>query len=160
MSTATGVVEKVLQRGNMYSINVSGTWYGCGRDKPDCSEGQTVSFEYSMNGKYKNADVKSLEVQSSTPAQSKGVDPSVWVKKDAAIIYQAARNSAIAFIDILCREGALALPQTKDKKFDAMMALLDQMTNDFYLNTDKVRDNGGLTAEDLVGDSSSKEEEF
>lgn len=78
--------------------------------------------------------------RSAPPRQAAGGDSKddYWKKKEKtdkltqrAIQHQSARNSAIAFLDVLFKNEAVKLPAKQSDKFDAALALLDELTAKF-----------------------------
>jgi len=138
----TGVVEFIGNRNGIYSVKVGGEWYGFYKTAPRCAKGDTVFFEFKMNGKYMNADPKTLEVLTKAkvqeaPAQKQvaGVD---WDTRQRSIEFQAARNSALAFVEIVTKTEAVKLPAKQADKYDALMSLVDEVTGKFFNDTQQV----------------------
>lgn len=78
--------------------------------------------------------------RSAPPRQATGGDSKddYWKKKEQtdkltqrAIQQQSARNSAIAFMDVLFKNEAVKLPAKQGDKMDAALALLDELTARF-----------------------------
>lgn len=78
--------------------------------------------------------------RSAPPRQAAGSDAKdeYWKKKEKTdkltqrvIQHQSARNSAIAFLDVLFKNEAVKLPAKQSDKFDAALALLDELTAKF-----------------------------
>lgn len=78
--------------------------------------------------------------RSAPPRQAAGGDSKdeYWKKKEKTdkltqrvIQHQSARNSAIAFLDVLFKNEAVKLPAKQSDKFDAALALLDELTAKF-----------------------------
>ena len=153
METYTGVVGRVFNRGKMWSLNCGDEWYGCGYNKPDCVDGQTVSFNWDSNeGKdgrvYKNVIKGSLKVDSNAaPAKASTPTPA---SRDVSIQYQSSRKDAIAVLPILLEAGGIPLPSKQADKHDAILAIINDLTNKFYLDIQATVDNGGVDVEDMV----------
>ena len=141
MSTAKGVVEKIAQFGAMFNLTVSGERYGFGSNKPNCNEGDTIEFEYTLDksGKYKNGVTKSVKVVAGAPAASASVTSVGGYGKTTAtqttISKQAALNSAIAFVNGLVNlEAVPGITKTMkaEERYDIMEALVYTKTKEFY----------------------------
>lgn len=77
----------------------------------------------------------------SKPAPKSGGDnlsKDEWARKDAVIQVQAARNAAIALVTTALANDALPLPIKKADKLDAMVGVVDELTEQFFLDNDKV----------------------
>jgi hypothetical protein len=159
----TGIVEAVRKNDQGYwSIKTSdGQWFGCGKSKPACSEGDEVDFDYSMNGKYNNADLDTLEVISS---DNKVAPKKAWPGKKTAtsegdgkagyweqkavndekvqkiIQFQAARNAAIEIIGIALKNSVLFIPEGKDKNagFKTLLTYVDKVTEQYVKASSEV----------------------
>lgn len=59
--------------------------------------------------------------------------------KDKGIRYQAARNAAIAVVDVCLKNDCLSLPAKKGDRLDAVLAVVDEITERFDFATDAVR---------------------
>lgn len=161
MADVQGIVDRITARpqgrGQAYSVQIQGEWYGHGFDQPKFQEGQEVSFNISWNGQYKNVDVGSVVVmggqqqqggynnqrpkqnyQSRQKSGGNGGKDAYWTKKaeddkerQITIEHQSSRNAAIELIDVALREGAVKLPAKQAEKFDALVALVDELTYKF-----------------------------
>lgn len=159
MAQAQGTVEKIKERatrngGNAYSFVIEGTWYGYGFEKPNFGEGDTISFDYKENGNFKNVNPKSVQkVQAPEPAPAAGGGSPAparnYGSNQVAIQYQASRNAAIEAVNMALQADALPLPAKKGDKFDALLALIDDVTVRFHVATDKVVHDGGVYPEEL-----------
>ena len=157
MSKVTGVVDKILTfkgpKGAMYSIKLmDGELYGTSYNKPTVEAGDTIELEFKVNGQYKNADNKSIVVLSKGGSQSVASSGSVgtsaatsgysggstWGKnteQQIIISRQAARNTAIEWLNLLAGQEALPLPasaKTPKAKFQFLEVLLEQITGQFF----------------------------
>jgi len=65
------------------------------------------------------------------------------VETQKAIQLQSSRNSAIALLGVLLSNGAVALPTTKGKAYDAALGLLDELTEKFQNETNDLLGRGG-----------------
>lgn len=139
----------------MYSINVDGEWYSCGFKPPQCQEGDYVSFNVVQKGQYKNAENVAAIPQQSAPSNSGGAPAaqsgSLPVnKKDVSIHYQSCRKDAIQTLSVLLQHEAVKLPAKQADKYDAALALITELTNQYYLNLEDVINNGGVDVEDTI----------
>lgn len=134
----------------MYNLEIDGTWYGCGFKKPDANEGDYVEFDVVQKGEYKNAE--NVKRSAGQPAASpSGPAPSIPVnKKDVSIHYQSCRKDAIQTLGVLLTHDAVKLPAKAADKYDAALALINELTNQFYFDLDSVIAEGGVKAEDLI----------
>lgn len=174
MTMVTGVVEilssKPAGSGTVYNIKVNGEWFGHGFQKPIFEKGDNISFEYSQKGQYKNVVARTVQVlgggqqqQAQAPAQRGGGGapaPSKPNDTQMAIQYQASRNSAIETVNILITHSAVPLPTKKADQYEAVMSLIDDITNQFYVKTSKVVENGGVFIEELEQAMGSPDEDF
>lgn len=132
MPTMTGVVEKIFEKGGRYSFVIDEKWYSTYRTKPSCNEGDTISFEYVVKGNFQNADPATIEVVSATaPAK---VESSGANRQDT-ISYQAARKDALVFAQMAVEVGAIKLPTKQDEKYDALMGIVLELTDEFFEGT-------------------------
>lgn len=130
----------------LYSIKVDDEWYGTGTDNPKLDRGDLIEFNYTENGKYKNADVKTISVlrkgtevfKASTKNVAFGGKDDYWKKREErdvitqqVIQLQSSRNSAIALADVLLKNGAVKLPEAQAKKMDVVVALVKELTGNF-----------------------------
>lgn len=136
-----GTVEYVGRNkdNGMYNIKLDdGEWYGCGRDNPNVSKGDEIAFDFSMNGRWKNADVKTLEVVvkgAAAPAPVKASGGSsnnsredYWTNKAAIdvevrkeIRYQASKKSAVEVVKFLVEQGTIDLGKVQKKQMSVFM---------------------------------------
>lgn len=105
----------------VYTLLVDGTRYQCGFDKPNCSEGDSVSFE-ATEGEYGfEVDVKSLKVLDSAadnpkPQAAKGgrsysETPDTRTER---IEHQSARRDAIELVRLQLEAGVLKVKTIED----------------------------------------------
>lgn len=162
MPRASGLVGVVKERpgkyGPMYSIKLENddTWYGCKGNKPDCKEGDTVAFNFSVNSRgYSDADVGSLELLESGPDAPQAAAPDVQAptagrvsfdKKQAVIVYQSSRKDALDLIRLAAEQELLDLPKkgTVADKFNALRIFIDEATADYYTAAMEVYSTGEL----------------
>lgn len=155
----------------------NGTTYGFGAANPNCNVGDTVTFDAEMNDKgYWNA--KWCKVISSGGAvpqqqapqqqqaprpqgapsrqQSAAAKDSYWddkAKKDdlreLGMAVAGARNSAIALASAAVAHGIVPLPAKKSDQLEAFKLLINDLTTEFYVNTEKAKKDGGLFPDEV-----------
>lgn len=129
-----GIVEVLKGKptstgGTVWNAKISGTWIGCGFNKPTFKEGDRVKYDTVQNGKYTNiGDVEVLE-QGAAPAVTR--DEHGINAVDRRTVLHAARASAIDFVDLLARNEAVSLG-AKGKKEDVILALVEQYAAKWY----------------------------
>lgn len=156
-ANAQGVVQFLSEKNGRFSIKMKDVWYGFGKYKPACNEGDTVSFTFDKNGEWMNGDARTLTVvaaagtgaaQPAVPSgntarqASKGAvmtKDDYWGRKEVrdlevqnVIQYQAARNSAISVCAALLANDALPLGSAKGKQVGVFMAAIQKVTDQFY----------------------------
>lgn len=137
----------------MYNIEVDGTWYGHGFKQPEVPEGAYIEFDVVQKGQYKNAENVRLSNAAASAPSNPSAAPSGAApvnKRDVSIQYQSSRKDAIAVLDVLLSHEAVKLPAKQADKFDAALALLDDVTNQFYLKLEDVIEEGGVQLEDTI----------
>ena len=156
----SGVVADVKKNdAGYFSLKMTdGEWFGCGKVKPPVSTGDEVSFDYSKNGKYNNADVDTIEVISegnNVPApkakwsgKKSGGDAdksAYWDAKEARDItvqkeirYQASRNSALTALDIAIKHNLVTIPDAKKgtSQMEVFLTYVNKLTNKFMAETE------------------------
>lgn len=155
---ASGVVQTVVNRGSNTSLNINGEWFGCWNYTPDCSEGDTISFEYEEKPKgdrvFKNIKTGTVSVVGAATATTAVPKPAStghsYAARDVSIQYQSSRKDALQVLPILLEAGAVSLPTKKDAKYDAALAILEELTNRFYVDIQNCVANGDPQAEDIV----------
>jgi len=139
--------EKPWGNKTLYSLKLSGdnTLYMCGGDKPQASRGDYVNFDVSVNQKGQAIvgakTLKVMESEVNTP-QTAGVSRSFttpFKKNDddrqRRIEWQAARNSALTAAGLLLGGGALKMPAKETAKYAAIMAMIADLTKQFFNET-------------------------
>jgi hypothetical protein len=154
LNNITGVIEyldaKEGQWGTMFSIKVNGTRYSLGKLDPTAKfgvvKGDVVRFSAAQNAKgywdvkgpiTKVAEAEPQVVRASPSAAAVGGVAATYRaaedNKQKVISRQAARNSAIQFLQLAQAAGVLpAAPKTKGQGFDLLRDLLDKITDEFY----------------------------
>lgn len=142
-------------------------FFRCGTNDPNVKKGDMITFKYDIDPKWGNqVDVKSVEVvdkapeQKAAPAAKKNAGTAVgrddyWANKEAAdvdrqkiISLQAATNIATNIVTAALQADVLPLPTKKAEKFDALLAMVEQVADDLvvrYVNAPQRVDE--LTAE-------------
>ena len=155
MSTVTGTVEKIHANAKAYNIVVNDEWYGYGfktDGEPNFNEGDTISFDFKANGKFKNINKSSIQVNPAAASTGGATSSGSATRVDTrqlAIQYQSSRNAAIQLAGVMLEAGALPLPAKKGDQYDAVIAVVDDLTNKFHCECDAVVENGGITFEDF-----------
>lgn len=134
----------------LFNIEIDGQKYGCGFDKPNVQEGQYVEFDVVQKGQYKNAE--NLRVSTAAPTASTGAPQGAMPinKRDVSIQYQSSRKDAIQMLGVLLTSEAIKLPAKQADKYDAALAIVDEITAQFYLKLESVIDEGGVSLEDAI----------
>lgn len=135
-----------------YNLEIDGQWYGHGFNKPNAHEGQYVEFDVIQKGQYKNAENLRAAV-STPPAASSGSKAPASIpvnNRDVSIQYQSSHKDAIQVLDVLLKNDAVKLPAKQADKYDAAMALVDEITAQFYLKLESVIQDGGVSLEDAI----------
>jgi len=144
----TGQIEKIAikktQYGDYYDAYVNGTKYGIGKKRPAFSDGDWVTFEAEQNEKgFYNADpttFKKVEPKTKTSTTaSTGETKRTWVpddKRQDSISYQAARNSALVFVDLLLKAEKVDFGKMKGADSIALLeTYVDNYTTRFFEDT-------------------------
>ena len=157
-----GTVNRVNNNGKAYSAEIDGQWYGAGFNPVSFKEGDVLEFEIEQRGQFKNlknprvvqggvSEVSNAPApaQAARPAKG-GVDPQVWVDKDTSILYQSSHKDALVFVGMLLQNGAVSLPTKKADQADAVNALVEDYSAQFFIKTRGVVAQGGCTLEDTL----------
>lgn len=134
--------------GLMYNVHVDNERYGYGKNKPNFNEGDNITFDVKLNGKYKNILANTVEVGSKqtkaapVAASGTGNKDGYWEAKEQrdvatqrGIQQQSARNAAISLIVPLAVGGVVKLPAKAEDKLAAIASLIDEFTDRYYLAT-------------------------
>ena len=131
----------------VYSMRVSGEWYGCGFNEPVGKEGDVVEFDVVMNGQYTNAENITL-ADAATPtdtAETASPQPEFVNKRDVSIQFQSSRKDAIQIVGIMLANDALPIKATKpEDKYDIILATTKELTNQLYSDVVSVTASGGV----------------
>lgn len=150
MPSIRGFVQEVKELstayGPMFNVIVNGESFGAGKFKPRVNQGDAVEFEFEQKGRFKNITPKSIRavdpstIQATSPTVSRAAPAAAasraadFTKNQDTISKQAARNTAVAFMNILAGQDALPVAKTAKAgdKFDALRGILDKLTEEFY----------------------------
>ena len=130
----TGELKRIMSRGKAWNIQVGSDWFGYGFEEPAAKEGDTVEFQWEQKGNFRNVVKGSMSVVGQGVAAPAPAKANSYADRDTSIQYQSSRKDALAILPILLEQGAVSLPSKKDAKFDACMALLNEITNTFFLD--------------------------
>lgn len=149
----------------LYSFKLANDdqFYSLGEKDVKLSKGDYVSFAAKEDAKGRmQVDVRSIEVKAAEVAapstgtgggwkgksfggKPAGARDSYWEEKAKAdaerqpkIEWQAARNSAIAAAQVILANGGLKLPAKENAKFDAIVALIDDLTAKYFAETNNL----------------------
>lgn len=141
----------------MYNLEIDGTWYGCGFNNPNVPEGSFVEFDVVQKGQYTNANNVRLAQGMSAPqtpqAASTPAAPAQAPRvnsRDVSIQYQSSRKDAIQTLGVLLESEAIKLPAKQADKYDAAMALIEEITAQYYIKLENVIEAGGVELEDAI----------
>jgi hypothetical protein len=173
MSYAQGTVQRIATKqtktgGTAWNVQLRSSktgdvaWFGCGFMEPPFKEGDEVQFTYS--GQWKTIERESVKILSRRPSQpgntgnqqysrqpaaNSGKD-AYWknkeerdIKKDEIIQRQACRNTAIAFVDLALKHDAVALPTKKADRYDALLALTEEVAIELYNRNHSIGESHG-----------------
>lgn len=140
------VNERPWQGQMLYSFKLANdeALYVCGTTKPNVVKGDFVTFEAKENKRGQMAVNMSSIVrkEGEVLSPSDGAKPQGWAKsgfnddkRQRTIEWQAARNSAIAAAQVILSNGAIKLPAKESGKYDAVMALIADLTKQFFAET-------------------------
>lgn len=149
MDSAQGVIgwagAKRYGGKTLYSFKFDGsdTFYRCGEENPNVSQGDVVSFTYKTDksGNFV-CDVKSIQKTGGAPQQAASPKKSGGTKYQAdddrqkVISLQAATNTAVAMTKVAVEAGMLKLG-AQGKQFDAFKAVVDKLADELvvkYMN--------------------------
>lgn len=171
MALFKGYIKEVIERqtdwGKMYNIKLStGDQIGFGKFPPKAKmvEGDYVQVEAELNDKgYLNGKNKTFKVLPK-PAEEETVAASAanvvkwaasgkddyWKGKEARDVVNdkarnvgAARNTAIAWIDLLMKNDAIKISTKKDEREDQLNTALDEYTKKFMVGIESENKKNG-----------------
>jgi len=131
---AKGVIEFIGMKNGNTNVKLGGEWYSFFKEEVVANKGDLVEFSYVQKGNWKNGDASTFKVNSSgspvSPSSaSKEVD---WDGKDRRIAYLACRKDAIQITSLLLDSGGIKLPTKIPDKFEVILGVVKQLTDDFY----------------------------
>lgn len=151
MSTVTGKVSEINEMsgnyGTFYTVTINNDRYNAGNYPPKYVVGDYITASYSVNGRYKKLDHKSVRKVDpgsvpetpATSAPASTVGGAAFSSRHSdnnqrVIARQAARNTAIAFMGIL--KDTDSLPVAKSSKpadrYEALRGILERLTTEFF----------------------------
>jgi hypothetical protein len=160
-----GVVQKInikpYDGKSLYSFFLKGQdgMFSLGERTPSFKEGDSIQFETVQKGRYVNAiNVAPWDGQGAVTAppvahttrklfgggvpSKSSEEKAYWAKRDAnqeitqrKIEIQAARNAAIETAKFLTEKEFVKTPTKQADKYDAFMALVNQIADEFLKNT-------------------------
>lgn len=144
----TGIIQEINKKSVAggkfaYDVTVAGKSYGYGLYPPKAKEGDYVKFDIDDSRGYENVARNSMKVSSGKPppevvAQNEASIPqknsegTSFDGRQDVISRQSARNTAVAYMNVLAVSGALAVPATKGKQMEFMDTILTKYTQEFY----------------------------
>lgn len=152
-----GTYQGQKKFGQMYSITVDGDYLGAGPVDVEAelgiSPGDTIEFETYKRGKYVNVDVKTIKkvAGGTAPAKKSGGSGNMtkndyWEKRaeddklrQLTIEQQSSRKAAINMLDVILKNGAIAMPNKKASQYDFCMDLVDKITAKFNDDLEQVK---------------------
>jgi len=156
-----GYVQKISSKNGMgkngpwvlYSVQVDGNWYGAGFNPPPCREGDLIEYDTIQKGQYTNIENIRLGTASApapvaTPVAAAQAPPKNTTQ--LSIHLQSSRNAAINCLDVLLKSEAVKLPAKQADKYDAAMALLDEITARFFVQLEQDIEAGGISTEEVI----------
>lgn len=150
-----GIVEQTGNRatrtGTVHSLKVNGQWYGGIWEDPGINQGATVSFNAEQSGNFWNVK-GAIEQSAAAAAPASGGAPAVSTR-DISIQYQSSRKDAIQLLPFMFEQGAVKFDaKTKQAdKYDAICAMVDELTVRNYLVLQEVIDAGGVNPAEMLG---------
>lgn len=131
---------KTTKIGPMYDLVVNGDSYGVGKYAPrDINKGDYVEFVMEQNGNFRNVGrgtLRKLEASAGAVPQAAPVRqavPSSFDDRQIVISKQAALNTAIAFVEMAVKAGALSLPEGKAKGYGVLEQAVFEQAAKFHL---------------------------
>lgn len=166
----TEILERETSIGTMYDLVINGQKYGAGKYEPKVKVGQYVKAPIKQNGKYANIFGKIVVISADEAGPPPAAAPSGGGrsyqanddKRQEIISRQAARNTAVAFMQILVDKDAVPIPasaKTPAQRFEVLNTFLDGLTvrfNDFALG--KTTGDEDVKADDSEEDEGSDED--
>lgn len=166
-----GVVERVSERagkfGTMYSIKLrdNDQWYGIKGRATTPKQGQQIEFEAAQNARgYWDADGKTIRVLQDAVAEAptaravaRGTavtKDDYWKRREDRDVLNdqlrnigAARNTAIAFVDLLAKYEALKLPTKQADREKALLEAVEHYRVEFMSGVQEEPEEAAAEAE-------------
>jgi hypothetical protein len=134
MGTAVGTVQKIsvktenkgkVFKSPLYGMQVEGTWYNCGFDKPAANEGDVVSFDYTEDKYGKQVTKGSIKPAT---AAAKAVVVQSNDARQLSIVYQSQHRDAIEAVNFAIQSGMVSLPTKKADQYSVYLELVKDLT--------------------------------
>lgn len=125
------IKEKSTRVGTMYDIQVDGVWYGCGKIRPDCNEGDLVKFTSRQNGNFNNVQGGVEVLERGSPSAPSASGSGHFPPNDSRqnrIEFQNSRNVAAALLPSIL--SVLQQSSAHPKTAEEVMALFRDVTWD------------------------------
>jgi hypothetical protein len=137
----TKLGSRPTQFGEMYFMEVAGQMVGVGKYPPKVNEGDYIRVPIERKGNYinlaKGGKPEKISAEDapaqSAPAAGKSYTPYNDDKRQEVISRQAARNTAMQFLNLLVTQEAVTFPKTAapDKRAAILRAHLEKLTEEF-----------------------------
>lgn len=150
----SGIVDRVGEKSmangrKLYSIKLQNnpTWFGTKFSHPGVSQGQQVEFEAAQNERgYWDVRPGTIKAKADAPAVTgpavrqtfTNAKDDYWTRKEERDLVEnerrhegASRNTAIAFVDLLLKNNALAVPSKKAELADAILKYVETYKEQF-----------------------------
>ena len=161
-----GVVEKVdsfntATGKTVFSVHLNGIKYGGMWENPNVFSGDQVSFDGVQNGQYWNVGKNSMQIIAKAAAGAPLPTPTVGAgvaapqgsnSRDVSIVFQSSRKDALALLPVLLAQEAIIFPKSAKTadKYDALVAIVYELTVQNYMQVQDAIANGGVSTEDMV----------
>lgn len=162
IETVSGVVVKFSTKNKNYSVQLDdGNWYSGWLDRyknsapAGVAQDAFVEIKFKMNGTFRNIEPKGGIIVKEAPAtqagsgaaDSKATTGGAYAEKDMKrqreIRWHSSRNAAIQHVSLVLEAGSLDFGKAKaGEKMDVITALVDNFTEQFYLDAERVSDEG------------------
>lgn len=178
MELIKGVIEAAAQRelnGKFgpyiaHSMLINDQWYGGlfkkPGENPGFAKGTTVEFVADQNAKgfwdIQKGTLKitaggvsdaGREAPATAPTATVAAANQVGVKRELMIHYQSSRHDAVEVIKSMLAHDCITLPKSKEKRYDAVLALVDEVTAHLYHKLKEVEEDGVPTDDVELDDS-------
>lgn len=179
----SGVVDRISERdgkfGKMYSIKLrdNDVWYGLKGYRPGAvKQGQVVEFEAAQNARgYWDADGKNIRVLQDAVVEAPAAravargatvtKDDYWRRREERDVVNdqlrnigAARNTAIAFVDLLAKYEGLKLPTKQADREKALLEAVEHYREEFMSGVEQEPEETTTESTDSGTKTSSEEE--